>query len=817
MDFLPRGDGVVTRRPLELRLVHLSEGSSNAAEGQQQPGTTMTEWGVFDTDRDRRINITDVKKEIERVTDERAGKNKGLVDDPILLSIYSPRCPDLTLIDLPGIARVPLKGSDQTDDIERLTREMAFRYAVDPRTIILAVTPANSDLMTSDALQIARQADPQGARTIGVITKIDLMDRGTDAARMVMGEEYRLRLGYTGVRNRSQADIQAGKSVQDSLKEETEFFQAHAKYRTLPPGLMGTNYLIEKLTKVLFRHIKQYLPDIRREINAKMRAVSHRLDELGEGVPLEVPPRVHLIWTMISDYCEMFNNTIRGKYDKRLQTYFDDPSTQREVAGGALIRTQFNDLLNEYVDKSVTADMSDYDIDNAIRLHEGDALPGFPSPDTFEFLILPYLSNIQIPVFECLDRVSQSLELLSQRIANKVFGRFPELETQTLEMSQCILVRERESTRAILENIVAAETGYLFTNDARYLSDHGSMIPSGDKEGKEREGQEQNEAGGANGGGMPGGGKDEGARQRSNMESATQRIGQMTSSVASTVGGLWGGPGGPPQRKTLRYSPAFLREIRGRLDSYFNIVLRNIRDAVPKMIGFFLVRKLQSCLQFELYNELNGAERLDALLGEPPHIVEERRALMQQMKILKNSSTVLQRDPHIAAISLEDLDEHPAVPPPSTATAAAAAAGMAGTGGPALSGGVPGGGGEQRQFRKSEQSLSHSHGQGGSRGASVPTTGREAEGSFGQLQQPGGPGPVGSGSGGGVETAPSTSGSGTSDDASKKALYGKASPSPSTASSGSKGGVQGLFDRGGDKRMQTGHSSQPEAKHPLQL
>lgn len=67
---------------------------------------------------------------------------------------------------------MPLKGSDQTDDIERLTRDMATRYAKDPRTIILAVVPANADMSTSDALQLARRVDPKGVRTIGVITKV---------------------------------------------------------------------------------------------------------------------------------------------------------------------------------------------------------------------------------------------------------------------------------------------------------------------------------------------------------------------------------------------------------------------------------------------------------------------------------------------------------------------------------------------------------------------------------------------------------------------------------------------------------------------
>ncbi|KFG34414.1 dynamin gtpase, partial [Toxoplasma gondii FOU] len=143
-------------------------------------------------------------------------------------------------------------------------------------------------MSTSDALQMSRRVDPRGVRTIGVITKIDLMDRGTDAAKMLMGEEIPLRLGYTGVRNRSQADIREGKSVRECLEEEKTFFATHPTYRLLPPHLVGVHSLVDKLTKVLFRHIKNFLPEIKREISSKTRVVLDRLQELGEVRPLSV-------------------------------------------------------------------------------------------------------------------------------------------------------------------------------------------------------------------------------------------------------------------------------------------------------------------------------------------------------------------------------------------------------------------------------------------------------------------------------------------------------------------------------------------------
>jgi replication fork clamp-binding protein CrfC len=190
LDFLPRGDGVVTRRPLEMRLNHLHEDTKPWAIFEEIPGKKF-------------FNFTEVRDGINTCTDKVAGAKKGIVDKPIILNIYSHTCPDLTLIDLPGITRIPMAGSDQPNNIEQITRAMAHKYVSDPRTIILCVIPANQDMTTSDGLQMARELDPKGLRTVGVITKIDLMDRGTNAKNMLSGKDVPLRLGYVGVKNRS--------------------------------------------------------------------------------------------------------------------------------------------------------------------------------------------------------------------------------------------------------------------------------------------------------------------------------------------------------------------------------------------------------------------------------------------------------------------------------------------------------------------------------------------------------------------------------------------------------------------------------------
>ena len=96
---------------------------------------------------------------------------------------------------------MPVPG--QPDNIEQITRGMAERYMRDSRTIILCVVTANADMATQEGLRMARAIDSKGIRTVGVITKIDIMDRGTNAKRMIMNQEIQLRLGFVGVKNRA--------------------------------------------------------------------------------------------------------------------------------------------------------------------------------------------------------------------------------------------------------------------------------------------------------------------------------------------------------------------------------------------------------------------------------------------------------------------------------------------------------------------------------------------------------------------------------------------------------------------------------------
>jgi len=148
----------------------------------------------------------------------------------------------------------------QPEDIEQQSKNLIIEYIKNPQAIILAVSPANADMATSDSIKLAREVDPDGNRTLGVLTKLDIMDRGTDALDILEGKTSNLKLGIVGVVNRSQQDILDDKSIEDTLKSEKEFIER--KYPSLKDK-MGSEYLAKRLHELLMDHIKETLPGLK--------------------------------------------------------------------------------------------------------------------------------------------------------------------------------------------------------------------------------------------------------------------------------------------------------------------------------------------------------------------------------------------------------------------------------------------------------------------------------------------------------------------------------------------------------------------------
>ena len=595
LDFLPRGDGVVTRRPLELRLCHINSG---------QP------WAIFEERKG--VKFTDfvkVRETIEALTDEVCKTNKNIIDKPIVLNVYSQTCPDLTLVDLPGVTRVPI--GDQPKNIEQITKDMARRYVEDPLTIILCVIAANSDIATSDGLMLAKDIDVAGTRTLGVLTKLDIMDAGTDAKKVLMNEEIPLKLGYVGVKNRSKQDLNNKISMAETQRKEREFFKTHPVYKNLPAGHLGTEVLINKLTKIYFRIIRENLPRIVKAINDRVKTAEEELQGLGQPMPTDDAGKMSMLWNMINEYCDVFRKVLQGKYNNKRVNFL-------EGEGGFKIKILYKKLLEEFTgDYKATAGYTDENINYALTIHEGDSIPGFPSVDAFIYLLRPQLEKLKDPIEECFQEVFQYLDFLSGKIMEKTFTRFPQAINDMTDLVSNYLMEERDKTKYLIDSVVDMEINYLFTNDYDYLNNFTTFIPK-----QARQSQFMNDN------------KGDGKGGNNNLNNEIK-------------------PQPPIDAKNI-----FINEIRNRIEAYFKLIVRNLRDSIPKIMGNYLVKEIEENMQLKLYNKLYNAREMTDLLSEPESVAERRKELNDMIKVMRNAQKILRRDPDLMTVMQINISDN---------------------------------------------------------------------------------------------------------------------------------------------------------------
>jgi GTP-binding protein EngB required for normal cell division len=257
-EFLPKGSNMVTRRPIELTLVNTPNGQSEYGEFPALGLGKMTDFSHIQR------TLTDLNLAVP--------DKDCVTDDPIQLSIYSPNVPDLSLIDLPGYIQVA--GHDQPPELKQKISDLCDKYVQAPN-IVLAISAADVDLANSTALRASRRVDPRGERTIGVITKMDLVDpdRGFN---MLSDRKYPLRLGYVGVVCRIPQTTAlfsrgTGNVTGAIVKNERAYFSAHPnEFGPTSDVSVGVITLRDKLMHVLEQTMASSLAGTRDAIGQEL-------------------------------------------------------------------------------------------------------------------------------------------------------------------------------------------------------------------------------------------------------------------------------------------------------------------------------------------------------------------------------------------------------------------------------------------------------------------------------------------------------------------------------------------------------------------
>jgi len=441
--FLPRGTGIVTRAPLVIQMIkYTPETKKSMLMSNNIENTKKTEWVEFlHKPNHYFFDFDTISNEIESRTNILAGNNKGITDKQIVLKVHTNRY-DLTFVDLPGLTKVAV--GDQPADIDEQIYQLITSYVKQPNSIILAVVTANTDPSTSESLQIAKKLDPDGLRTIAVVTKLDIIDAGTlqDAKDLLCGRKIPVKLlGIVGVVNRSQKEIVEKKSMEATLNSETEFL------KTNYPDIYkkhGNKALVQMLQTVLIKHIKKVFPQLRVDLETMKSKFEKQI------VPLYKPEDQKSFLTgFLKDISRSYEDTVNGN---QKEIPID------EIVGGAsIIRIFQQKYLKRINDIDTFSDLSDENIAVILLNTSGITQCTFVNEKALQNILRLQLKKLIEPSLDCLELVRIEMLTIFNSIDVKLLDtlkRYPKLNEAVRKAFENFLDENLIKIREFIESYI---------------------------------------------------------------------------------------------------------------------------------------------------------------------------------------------------------------------------------------------------------------------------------------------------------------------------------------------------------------------------
>jgi len=322
------------------------------------------------------------------------------------------------------------------------------------------------DIVNSEALKLARHVDPLGRRTIGVLTKVDLMDHGTNSLDILSGRVYPLKLGWIGVVNRSQQDIQGNKPMDEALKSESDFFRHHPAYRNIS-ARCGTQYLARTLNTTLMAHIRDRLPDIKARLNTLMGQTQQELASYGDMHFSGKEHRGSLILQLMTRFATSFISSIDGTSTE---------ISTKELCGGARIYYIFNSVFGSALETiDPTSNLSALDIRTAIRNSTGPRPSLFVPEMAFDLLVKPQIKLLEIPSQRCVELVYEELIKICHTCGSTELSRFPRLQAKLIEVVSDLLRERLGPASTYVESLISIQRAYINTNHPNFLGAAAAM------------------------------------------------------------------------------------------------------------------------------------------------------------------------------------------------------------------------------------------------------------------------------------------------------------------------------------------------------
>ncbi|KAM9253331.1 interferon-induced GTP-binding protein Mx2 [Dugong dugon] len=559
---LPRGSGITTRCPLVLKL-------------KKQP--CEYEWTGKLSYRDKEFQLQDpseVEQYICKAQNAIAGHGVGISQELINLEITSPEVPDLTLIDLPGITRVAL--GNQPQDIGLQIKSLIKKYIERQQTINLVVVPCNVDIATTEALTMAKEVDPDGDRTIGILTKPDLVDKGAEKGvlNVVQNLTYHLKKGYMIVRCRGQQEVTDKLSLAEATRRETHFFKTHPNFRTLlGEGKATVPCLAERLTNELIVHIQKSLPLLEHQIIESHQRATEELRRCGADVPDRETDTMFFLIEKIQTFnrdIEKLTEGVEAVKENEMRLY---NQIRNEFKTWGLILAANTQKVRNIVHEEVSKYENQY---------RGKELPGFVNYKTFEAIVRHYIQQLVDPALDVLQKVTEIVRQAFIGMAKNNFGEFANLNQTAQTMIEDIKVKQAETAENVIQLQFRMEQ-LVFCQDQIY-----KIILKKIQE------------------------------EMFNPLENTPQVFQMKNSNLFDTS-----VSGP--------STFSITEIGVHLNAYFTETSSRLANQIPLIIQFFVLQENGDCLQRSMMQVLQEKERYVWLLQEEREMTTKRRLLKERI------------------------------------------------------------------------------------------------------------------------------------------------------------------------------------------
>ncbi|RWR75010.1 dynamin-related protein 4C [Cinnamomum micranthum f. kanehirae] len=572
---LPRGQGICTRVPLIMRLQdHHSDKVELQLEYESKTIQT-SEARVSDA-----INVA---------TEEIAGTGKGISHTPLTLVVRKKGVPDLTMIDLPGITRVPVHG--QPEDIYEQISNIIKDYISPKESIILNVLSATVDFPTCESIRMSQLVDKTGERTLAVVTKSDRAPEGL--LEKVTTDAINIGLGYVCVRNRI-----GDESYEEARTKEAELFESHPLLSKIDKSIVGIPVLAQKLVEIQAASIARCLPEIVKKINDKL---NQNVDELSQ-----MPQNLASAGDAMK---ALFHITGAAKDSLKkilLQGEFEEYPEDKKMHCTARMADMLHDFSNQLYSKSAEDTLSGNFLIDEIKLleeSEGIGLPNFIPRTVFLVLLQRKVDQIAVLPLVFMTKMWSYIEDVVGDVLTRHLAAYPQLKSATIRATQNLLAQSKKQSENHVRELVQMEMIADYTSNPEYMKNWASLMA-----------------------------------QRDRLMEVIRNASQPS---LFNLNGFGQVQVGHLRQKSSMVEQAF--DIKMRVTVYWKIVVMRLVDSLAMHLLFSLQKLVNHDMLHGIVDELMGPQRggIERMLEESPSLAGKRERMNRSIKLLKQSKDVV--------------------------------------------------------------------------------------------------------------------------------------------------------------------------------